>query len=77
MLHHDADVRDARRRLVRRRGQRSVADRDTVRHALVERRRRQYTRGYDVIEHRDLETRYLYHPASTAVRGVDVAMLLD
>jgi LmbE family N-acetylglucosaminyl deacetylase len=33
---------------------------------------RQYTQGYDVIEHRDLETRYLYHPAATAVRGVDV-----
>ena len=33
---------------------------------------RAYTEGYDVIEHRDLETRYLYHPASTLVRGVDV-----
>jgi LmbE family N-acetylglucosaminyl deacetylase len=31
-----------------------------------------YTQGYDVIEHRDLETRYLYHPAATLVRGVDV-----
>jgi len=31
-----------------------------------------YTEGYDVIEHRDLETRYLYHPASIRVRGVDV-----
>ena len=28
--------------------------------------------GYDVIEHRDLETRYLYHEASSRVRGVDV-----
>jgi LmbE family N-acetylglucosaminyl deacetylase len=35
---------------------------------------RTYTEGYDVIEHRDLETRYLYHPASTLVRGVDVAI---
>ena len=35
---------------------------------------RQYTQGYDVIEHRDLETRYLFHPASTAVRGVDVTI---
>jgi LmbE family N-acetylglucosaminyl deacetylase len=35
---------------------------------------RQYTQGYDVIEHRDLETRYLYHPAATAVRGVDVTI---
>jgi LmbE family N-acetylglucosaminyl deacetylase len=33
---------------------------------------RAYTQGYDVIEHRDLETRYLYHPAETRVRGVDV-----
>ena len=33
---------------------------------------REYTQGYDVIEHRDLETRYLYHPAATSVRGVDV-----
>jgi LmbE family N-acetylglucosaminyl deacetylase len=35
---------------------------------------RSYSEGYDVIEHRDLETRYLYHPASTLVRGVDVAI---
>jgi len=35
---------------------------------------RDYLRGYDVIEHRDLETRYLYHPASLDVRGVDVAI---
>ena len=33
---------------------------------------RQYTEGYDVIEHRDLETRYLFHPASIQVRGIDV-----
>ena len=33
---------------------------------------RPYRQGYDVIEHRDLETRYLYHPAATMVRGVDV-----
>ena len=35
---------------------------------------REYTQGYDVIEHRDLETRYLYHPAATSVHGVDVAI---
>jgi LmbE family N-acetylglucosaminyl deacetylase len=35
---------------------------------------RDYAQGYDVIEHRDLETRYLYHPSVTAVRGVDVAI---
>jgi LmbE family N-acetylglucosaminyl deacetylase len=33
---------------------------------------RDYTEGYDVIEHRDLETRYLYHDTVTSVRGVDV-----
>jgi LmbE family N-acetylglucosaminyl deacetylase len=35
---------------------------------------REYSLGYDVIEHRDLETRYLYHPATIEVRGVDVAI---
>jgi LmbE family N-acetylglucosaminyl deacetylase len=35
---------------------------------------RTFTQGYDAIEHRDLETRYLYHPAVTSVRGVDVAI---
>lgn len=33
---------------------------------------RTYQEGYDVIEHRDLETRYLYHDAASRVRGVDV-----
>ena len=33
---------------------------------------RQYREGYDVIEHRDLETRYLFHPSTIHVRGVDV-----
>lgn len=33
---------------------------------------RQYGEGYDVIEHRDLETRYLFHPAAIQVRGIDV-----
>jgi LmbE family N-acetylglucosaminyl deacetylase len=32
----------------------------------------EYSEGYDVIEHRDLETRYLYHRALPMVRGVDV-----
>jgi len=35
---------------------------------------REYTEGYDVIEHRDLETRYLYHRAMPMVHGVDVAI---
>jgi LmbE family N-acetylglucosaminyl deacetylase len=33
---------------------------------------RAYQEGYDVIEHRDLETRYLYHEAASRVRGIDV-----
>ena len=33
---------------------------------------RDYHEGYDLVEHRDLETRYLYHDATSRVRGVDV-----
>jgi hypothetical protein len=33
---------------------------------------RDYREGYDVIKHRDLETRYLYRPASVGVEGIDV-----
>ena len=33
---------------------------------------RTFEEGYDIIEHRDLETRYLYHDAPLEVRGVDV-----
>jgi LmbE family N-acetylglucosaminyl deacetylase len=32
----------------------------------------EYREGYDVIRHRDLETRYLYRPASVTVKGMDV-----
>jgi LmbE family N-acetylglucosaminyl deacetylase len=35
---------------------------------------RQYSEGYTTIKHRDLETRYLYRQAATAVRGVDVRL---
>jgi LmbE family N-acetylglucosaminyl deacetylase len=31
-----------------------------------------YREGYDVIEKRDLETRFLYHTANVGVRGIDV-----
>lgn len=34
---------------------------------------REYAEGYEIIEHRDLETSYLYRPTTVAVRGVDVA----
>ncbi|HXW08547.1 MAG TPA: PIG-L family deacetylase [Vicinamibacterales bacterium] len=33
---------------------------------------REYRDGYTVLRHRDLETRYLYRPATSTVRGVDV-----
>ena len=33
---------------------------------------RDYREGYDIIQHRDLETRYLYRDAAAAVRGIDV-----
>ena len=33
---------------------------------------RDYREGYDVIRHRDLETRYLYREPVTTVRGIDV-----
>jgi LmbE family N-acetylglucosaminyl deacetylase len=34
---------------------------------------REYREGYELIDHRDLEVRYLYRPAISEVRGVDVA----
>ena len=33
---------------------------------------KEYREGYDVIAHRDLETRYLYKDAAAGVRGIDV-----
>jgi LmbE family N-acetylglucosaminyl deacetylase len=33
---------------------------------------REFREGYDAIQHRDLETRYLYHDAAASVRGIDV-----
>ena len=33
---------------------------------------REYREGYEVIDHRDLEVRYLYRPATAAVRAVNV-----
>ncbi len=34
----------------------------------------EYRRGYDAISHRDYDTTYLYRPAETRVRGIDVSM---
>lgn len=36
---------------------------------------REYAEGYDIIEHRDLETAYLYRPGTVTVRGVDVTVV--
>ena len=52
----------------------SLENRDYRIEAIASSGGQQYAQGYDVIEHRDLETRYLYHPAVTTVRGVDVTI---
>ena len=36
---------------------------------------RDYAEGYDLIDHRDLEPRYLYRPAAGTVRGVNVTVV--
>ena len=41
-------------------------------HAVAESADRQYREGYQVIAHRDLETRYLYSPAMTELTAIDV-----
>ena len=41
-------------------------------HAVAEYSGREYTEGYWVIAHRDLEPRHLYRPATMDVRGIDV-----
>ena len=68
----------------KRSGERSVFDftvlvpalesRDYVIEAVASAGGKQYREGYEVIEHRDLETRYLYHPAVSNVRGIDVSV---
>lgn len=42
--------------------------------AVASSRGRDYREGYDVIQHRDLETRFLYRAAAAAVRGIDVTI---
>ena len=50
----------------------SVESRDYRIEAVATAGGRAFREGYDVIEHRDLETRYLYHDSTIHVRGVDV-----
>ena len=40
--------------------------------AVAEYNGKEYTEGYRVIAHRDLEPRHLYRPATAEVRGIDV-----
>ncbi len=52
----------------------SLADRGYRIEAVASSTGREFREGYDVLQHRDLETRYLYHPAAAGVRGVDVRL---
>jgi len=50
----------------------AVSSHDYTVEAIATAGGQEYREGYDLIQHRDLETRYLYRPASVVVRGVDV-----
>jgi len=50
----------------------SLADRSYGVQAVATAGGKDYREGYELIEHRDLETRYLYRPARSEVRGVEV-----
>lgn len=50
----------------------SLENRDYRIEAVAKADGREYVEGYDMIEKRDLETRFLYRPATVGVRGVDV-----
>jgi LmbE family N-acetylglucosaminyl deacetylase len=53
----------------------SLEDRVYEIRAVAAARGKEFSQGYDVIEHRDYETRYLYHPALATVRGIDVEVV--
>src|SRR5206468_6571684 len=50
----------------------AIENRDYTIDAVATANGQDFKQGYDVIEKRDLETRYLYHPSTIGVRGVDV-----
>src|SRR5262249_44230138 len=50
----------------------SVESRDYTIQAIATADGKSFSEGYDIIQHRDLETRYLYKSASSQVRGIDV-----
>jgi LmbE family N-acetylglucosaminyl deacetylase len=52
----------------------SLEHRDYTIEAIATAGGRSFAQGYDVVEHRDLETRYLFHDAAIGVRGVDVSI---
>ncbi len=49
-----------------------VEEQEYIVEAVAEAGGRTYREGYDVIRHRDLETRHLYKPARVRVRGLNV-----
>jgi LmbE family N-acetylglucosaminyl deacetylase len=51
-----------------------VDNRDYRIEAVVASGGREYREGYDTIQHRGLETRYLYRDAITTVRGIDLTI---
>ena len=51
---------------------RAATGADNKIHAVAEYGGREYTEGYRVIAHRDLEPRHLYRPATMDVHGIDV-----
>jgi hypothetical protein len=50
----------------------AIENRNYAIEAIATANRHEFHEGYDVIEHRDLETRYLYREATSRVRGIDV-----
>jgi hypothetical protein len=50
----------------------AIENRDYTIDAVATANGQEFKEGYDVIEKRDLETRYLYHDSTIRVRGVDV-----
>jgi LmbE family N-acetylglucosaminyl deacetylase len=50
----------------------AIENRDYAIEAVATANGREFHEGYDVIEHRDLDTRYLYREATSQVRGIDV-----
>lgn len=53
----------------------SVGDREYEIQAVARAGGRAYREGYEVVAQRDLETRYLYRPATSRVHGVDVEVV--